>query len=1765
MPLAALTLEKTGGSPFFINEFLKSLHTEGYLRLDPGQGGWQWDLARLKAMELTDNVVDLLIAKIRKLGEESQHVLKLAACVGSHFDLGTLSIICEQSPLEAAEALEEAISWGFVFPSGDEHKLLAVEALGLGASGGGTDTARGGGTDPFQAIRYRFSHDRIQQAAYTLIPDESKQAVHLRVGRLLLENTPEERREQRIFDIVNHLDQGASLMDTQGERAGLAGLNLQAGRKAKASAAYSSALRYFDTGIGLLGKNRWEKERALARDLCLEAAEAAFQCAEFDRMERLVAEVLEHSDGVIERVKAYEIKIWGCIAMNRTLAAVEAALQALMLLGLKFPGAPRRSTVLIRFLQTKLIISRKRIEDLAGLPEMDDPYMLAASRILCGVSSAAHLAAPLLSPLLVFKMVQLSVKYGNTDISPYAYTAYGAMLCGVVGDIEAGYRFGRLGLHLLEKTNAPEHRAKTLFAFNGFVRHWKEHVRDSLEPLMEGYQSGLEVGDFNFSALCVSFYCIRSYCIGRELPEIELEIAGYGRILEQYRQEIALNFTRMFRQVILNLMGKSEDPCLLVGESYNERVMLPLLVESGTKGLIFTLYYNKVTLCYLFHRFREAVENATLCERHLESAVASSLIPPFYFMDSLARLAALDEYPEERRHTKGAVLQKVSANQKKMKQWADHAPMNCLHRLHLVEAELDRLRGQWDAAGAHYDQAIDLAGQNGYPQEKAIAQELTARFYLGRGREKVAASYMADARYGYLRWGAGAKVVDLDRRYPALLASRALHTVPAQQTVASTPTSAVGACALDLTSIIKASQVISGEIILEKLLAQLMRIVMENAGAQEGFLILKGPRGLTVEAQAAADTLEVVSLQTIPVDECEELSAAIVHYVERTHERVVLDNASATGIFTQDEHVMGSRPKSILCIPIMHHATLTGVLYLENNLTVGAFTPWRVEVLGLLTSQAAISIENARLYTRIKESEEKFRGLYENAVEGIFQVTADNRLAGANPSLARIMGFDSPEELLAKMTDLSRQLFVEGHQFEEIMRALDEKDSVIGYEARVYRKGRKIIWVSISAHTVRGAGGKPLYYEGSILDVTEHKEKEEAQRERATAEAANRAKGEFLAAMSHEIRTPMNAIIGMTDLTLRTELVPKQREYLSIVDNSARSLLGVLNDILDFSRIEAGKLHMESAKLDIRDVIESVMDMFGGQAAQKGIEIVAVVASDVPQALRGDPLRLRQILVNLASNAVKFTEKGEILLSVSHLGGDEEKVRLLFSVRDTGIGISPESMRGLFDAFTQADGSITRKYGGTGLGLSISKRLVEMMEGEIWVESRLGQGSDFSFTARLGRVPGAPLEAPVLPSELAGIKALIVDGNVNVRAMLDSLLRTAGLETDSAASVQAAVKSLRKSREAGEPFGLVLLDLGLLDRDGISLARAIREDGGLEDLPIIMMVPLGIEEQMGRVELSGRNGLLIKPVKRSMLFESIMRAMGCEPHGRLCPFSTRPDGAVAEEPYNLEGARVLLVEDNAINRQVASEILRRAGVVVETANNGLDAMEALRMSSYDLILMDVQMPIMDGIETTRLIRKNPALKSLPIVAMTAHAMKGDREWCMEAGMNDYVSKPVDHISLIAALRHWIGGQEKGVSGEGAPHTAPGLADPEPTAAGGPGAQRPVIDMEGALRRLCGNRELLEELLLELAETYGNVTDEIRSHLENRDMDSARQLAHSLKGTAGNLSAEELHHAAKELEQAIRQGDPEDVEALLNAVEAAMGRITELVKSPRLPH
>ena len=818
-----------------------------------------------------------------------------------------------------------------------------------------------------------------------------------------------------------------------------------------------------------------------------------------------------------------------------------------------------------------------------------------------------------------------------------------------------------------------------------------------------------------------------------------------------------------------------------------------------------------------------------------------------------------------------------------------------------------------------------------------------------------------------------------------------------------------------------------------------------------------------------------------------------------------------------------------------------------------------------ITEQKQIELETIR-------QKQYFESLVQNSPVAIVVMDTNENIVSINPAFEKLYGYTNEEAVGVQLDSLVAT---------EAMReeaARYSQEIMLGAIHAVVRRSRKdgsLVDVELSGVPIivagENLGGLVLYH-----DITE------LVQSRREAEEANRAKSEFLANMSHEIRTPMNGVIGMLELTLDTKLTSEQTDYLQTSLHSAEALLSLLNDILDFSKIEAGKLELEAINFSLRNAVEDVAYTLAKRAQDKGLEMACLVDPDLASSLRGDPGRLRQILVNLVGNAIKFTHQGEIVIRAEPRENTDSHVTVHFSVQDTGVGIPYERQAAVFERFTQADGTTTRTYGGTGLGLTISKQLVEVMGGKIGLESKPGIGTTFWFDIQFEKlipekrgVTGPLTSGPV---NLTHARILIVDDNQTNRMVLIKNVESLGSRVDAVSSGAKGIESLRNAHRAGDPYHIVLLDMQMPGMDGEQTARAIKSDPSIKDAKILILTSMGQRGDAARLEALGCSGYLLKPVKQQMLFDAVLAVLG-RSADETSILITRH---MLSEKRN-EGIRLLLAEDNPVNQKLAVILLQKAGYLVDAVETGTQAFEKIQNNPYSAVLMDVQMPEMDGFESTRLIRawETKTGQHIPIIAMTAYAMAGDRERCIEAGMDDYVTKPLEPRALFNAIDRWTQKndsakitqtikQDQPIDSQqefspmltadwvGGSETAPSFEtpDPDPVSQAESTLARPPADLEGALFRFDGDRAFMMEMCREFKDHLPNRIEEFKSALSKGDMNSLCRLAHNLKGVSLNFNAVPLSEIAAKLEICGKQEKSTEAAALVEQIENEITRLTD---------
>lgn len=1571
--LSQLIYTKTQGNPFFVNQFFKTLYDSKMITMDLHKG-WKWDVDKINELQVTDNVVELMTENITGLPEDILRILKTSACIGNFFDLEILAVMMNQPMDTTLNDLGKTIEAGLIFQSEDS---------------------------------YRFHHDRIQEAAYSLIPENEKVQMHNQIGTYLLNKMEGKKINEKILYIVNHLNAGRSVITDQKEKYRLAELNLVAMNKALASVAYESALNYSTVCLELIGENCWENNYSLSLTIHNQTAKAAYLHAEYQYLEQLSETIHKHAKNLLDTLDIYETVMQANITQGKLTEVLDMGINVFNKLGFRFPLKPKTYHIALELFRTRLAYSKNNIEKNLELKEMEDPRYLACMSISSILGSIAYLIRPKLWLLLCAFSTRIHLRHGNSPVSPYAFTAYAAAQC-TLNNIDIGYQFGKLGLATINQNSRNKYDTRACFVMNCYVRHWQEPVKDTIQHLDYSYQLGLDTGDLEFVTFSLLVKGYHLFISGNNLDDLETVTKKHLKTMQYYNQKPHFNYCSLFFQVIRNLKNGSDNPVKFTGPGYNE--------DTVEKQLTLAPFY-KLLLSYLFGDHKASIDYARTAKRRINAVRGLAFQPVLYMFETLALFS---EYNNMSRKKQKTVLKIIDKNIKRMENWAKYAPENQQHRLLLFQAERYRITGNSEMAMEYYDLAIEKAKENQYLQDEGIANEIAAKFYFCKRKNRIAGIYITESYHCFSRWGAKTKTQQMEKDYGEYIQLKQ----KTNETFLSTQSGSSISGNIDLSAIIKTSQAISSEIEINKLLRQIIKLSIENAGAQKGYLILldETDQELYIEVEGNIDN-EISFLQSVAVaDSGALLPLSIINYVHKMKENVVLDDAGKDSRFFKDPYIVRNQSRSILCALINHKGKMAGIIYLENNLTTNVFTPERLATLQFFSSQAAISIENATLYQNLSQSEEKYRTILRSIEDGYFEVDIAGNYSYVNEAFSKMLGY-SEKEILR----MSYKNSVDEKNSREIYQTFNKVyktgQAVKGFESVLFRKNGSKFTCEFSISLIHDSVGNSIGFRGLMRDITDRKNKEIAEVKREAAEQASKIKSEFLANMSHEIRTPMNGVVGMIDMLLETELDPEQKDFAESVKTSSDALLKIINDILDFSKIEAGKLILENISFDLRMMLQSLNDVMSVKAMEKGVEFSCLIYEDVPDFIKGDPGRLRQILLNLSGNALKFVEKGEVQIRISLKSDSETKIQLFFEVIDTGIGIPEDKQELLFQSFSQADASTSRKYGGTGLGLTISKQLVEMMGGTIGFESREGQGSKFCFTITVEKEQKG--EVYTVPIELQGTKVLIANAHPMSGLAISEYVRSWGCLFTVTNNEEDALATLFQAVSDGNPFQIALIDMQL-PGGGESLGIKIRENKDYNGTAMVMLTSFGQRGDSQRLKEVGFSAYLKKPIQKEQLKKCLVSILGIE-NIESEPMITRYslEEKQLQQKESLTGLAVLIADDNKMNQKVASNMLKKLGHTVTIVDNGQEAIDAFQKGSFNLILMDGQMPVIDGIEATRRIREiekqkaqgHAAAKRIPIIAITANAMRGDRERYFNAGMDGYVSKPIKINDLAEAIQN----------------------------------------------------------------------------------------------------------------------------------------------------
>ena len=1285
-PLAQLVHEKTAGNPFFAIQFLSALADEGLLVFDHANLRWSWDLNRIHVKGYTDNVVDLMVGKLTRLPLKTQRAVQQLACMGNGAEFVLLSVVYKDTNGDMHGDLWEAVRTGLVFRS-------------EGA--------------------YRFLHDRVQEAAYSLIPEDTRALAHLRIGRLLVAHTPSEKLEETIFEIVNQLNRAGAFISSQDERDQLAEFNLIAGKRAKASTAYASALNYLIAGAAQLGDDCWERRRELAFSLEINRAECEFLTGELAAAEERLAGLSTRAASTIERASLACLQVDLYTTLDRSSRAIAVGLDYLRHLGIDWSPHPTEEEARREYERVWSQLGSRAIEALSELPLMSDPAALATLDVLTKMGAPAFYTDPNLLALIACRGVILSLERGNCDASCSIYVMLSMAAGPRFGDYRTEvYRFGRLGYDLVEGRGLTRFQARTYLEFGYGVLPWTSHVRAGRDLVRRAFEAANKIGDLTYAAYCCQQLNTNLLAAGDPLSEAEREAelglafaqtARFGLVSDNIATQLGL---------IRTLRGQTPTFGSFDDGQFDEAQIERRFSENPDLAFVECWYWvRKLQARFFAGDYASAMEASSRAQRVMWICVSQFETPEYLFYSALSQAACCHSAASgERQQHLGA----IAAHHKQLQLWAKNCPENFENRAALVGAEIARIEGRALDAMDLYEHAIRSAQANSFVHNEALANELAGYFYLDRGLEKNGYAHLRDARACYALWGADGKVRQLDRRYPQLAVAEQHR-----------PTVATGTPAhqLDLTTVVKASQALSSEVVLSKLIERLMTIALENAGADRGLLILPAEDDHLIQAEAKAigDQAEVVlGHKSITRITCPE---SLVRYVIRTHERVILDDASRPNLFSDDDYLRGRHAKSILCLPLIKQGRLTGLLYLENTLTSHAFTPDRIAVLELLAAQAAISLENTRLFTDLQEREAKVRCLVDSNIIGIYIWELEGGIVDANDTLLRMLGCDCEDLVSGRVRWLDLTPPEWRDRTAEAIEELKTTGSLQPFEKEYFRKDGSRVPVLIGSVAFDGRRDQGV---GFVLDLTERKRAEAEARasERRVADLrtemarVNRIAllGQLTASIAHEVNQPIastrnNASAALNFLDTRPPELDEAREALRCIVNDADRAGSIVGRIRDQVR----KVPAQKDGFEINDALKEVIASVRGEVTNNGVSVQTRFGFDLPP-IQADRVQLQQVILNLILNAVEamssVDEARELLISTEQSQTDG----VLVSVRDTGPGIDPGNFERIFDSF------FTTKSTGMGLGLSICRSIIEAHGGRLWASANVPRGAVLQFT-----------------------------------------------------------------------------------------------------------------------------------------------------------------------------------------------------------------------------------------------------------------------------------------------------------------------------------------------------------------------------------------------------------------------------------------------------
>ncbi len=1285
-PLSRLVMEKTGGNPFFVIQFLKNLHYENLLTFDAASHSWTWDVNQIRSREITDNVVEFMVKKLKTLPEKTQHLLRLGACIGSSFDLNTLSIIAEMSAESIAKNLWPAVEEGLLLPQNVGHQQLKTLDERLAQI---KDTH-------FEAVD-KFLHDRVQQAAYSLIEESQKQSTHLTIARLLLKSAQKSDLNTLCFTILEHYNKSISLVTEAEEKRTLAHLNVRAGQRAKESTAYSPALDYFCNAAGLVDETAWTNDHALMFAIKKGITECLFLTGQSDAGVESADSVLQRCATKEEQVEINNILILYYGGDGEMDKAIDIAIDSLALYNEHLPRECSRTRLLLELVTTKAIEFNKDTKYILSLPQTNDPDILSILSLLKELVAPTYLQGLFLLPFVILRMFKLTLRHGNSQISSFVYSTYG-LLWSKLGVPGAAYKYGKLAMDYLEQhVDNPPMEARSYFVVTSFCMFWKKPIAETLEPRRLGLQKLMNTGENFWASYIYMFGFWQEVAQSKSIDDIIKFLEREVRFANKVQQKEPFHVHALHLALFQNLSGKITDTSSLDYKGHEERVA-EAYFDSNVSSTCGTFYHatTRLVLYYFHEKYRDAVEVATGPKITAEVIADPTYNVTIYTLFTcLAILSAMDSFSSSEKKRYKRIL---ASGKRKIKKWAKCGPENFTVMRLLLDAEEARINKQHEKAIPAYTQAKEEAQRIGSFLFESVCCECFAKYFLELGNDRIASGYMQEAVFLYNQWGATAKVNHLEKHYPKLLQVPRFERRPAD-IISNSSASLVAQ--LDVATVVKASQAISSEIVLGKLLEKLMNILIESAGARRGVLLLKQEGQLLIQAEGNAQTNEVRALQAIPMNEADALPLSIIRYVTRTEESIVLGDATREGSFTTDVDIQTRKPKSLLAMPILNYGKLIGVLYLENDLIEGVFTPERLELLNVLASQVAISIENAQFYNMMEKK-------------------VDERTAELQEALTDLKRSQQQIIESAKMAALGQLIAGIGHEVNTPLGAI--KSSVGNIEASLsdtlvqLPRLFQILTVEQQEEFMRLLSH--AFSKQSILTTREERQirkQLEGKLRELNIENTRKMANIFIKLNILEDPTPFVALLQDENSDLIFESAYKLCDLQSNASNIALAVekaSKVIFALKNFARFDQGDKMVKST---LKEGLETILTIYHNQIKRN---ITLVTEYDEVEDIYCYPDELNQVWTNLIHNALQAMDYNGVLTIQLYQDNGFQKV----VIKDNGPGIPPDILQKIFTPFFT-----TKKAGeGSGLGLDIVKKIIDKHKGKIEVESAVGEGAAFS-------------------------------------------------------------------------------------------------------------------------------------------------------------------------------------------------------------------------------------------------------------------------------------------------------------------------------------------------------------------------------------------------------------------------------------------------------